>query len=376
MNTKHLTYLDSLRGLAALTVIFSHYIVSFWYEPGLPTGYAIGELAVCLFFVLSGFVLSYRFLGEQNTRITIIEAIIKRPFRLLGVVWATIILGTIIFICVQGRTIDSFACKTWTQYVIDFFCSPFATGVNYNGVLWTISWELWGSMLVFGTLFCIGHLHKYIRMIVFVGLLLVYMNYHYGEFIIGMLIADLHKNFYNKTVVNHRNLLGSVVLITIVISAIIFYIPTINNVLSTYINNGAMVITAVEIFIFTLLNTVGFRTVLNWKYVNFLGNISYGFYAIHYLIMKLICGYICRFGEQFVSKELAWIVMIVVSLPIIVFVAWVVDVYIDKPSIKFASVISKKCKCFIQSYGDAIKLKMQTRSSEPNEAVSVIKLSE
>lgn len=351
MSTKHLTYLDSLRGLAALTVVLSHFIVLFWIEPTLiPHGYIIGELAVCLFFILSGFVLSQRFLGTSNMKWAIMESIIKRPFRLLGVVWATVILGTIISIVVQGSTITNFICKTWTQYTIDFFISPFATGQHYNGVLWTIGWELWGSMLVFGIVLVCNTLPKYLRLVIFSGLFLLTLNTNYGFFIVGMIIADLHKNYSCAKLVEYRNLVAIIILCITVITSIMFYNRPIQTGVALYLKDGLMAVVALGIFLFTMLNTIGFRSVLNWKPVNFLGNVSYGFYAIHYLVMKTVSETINVQLGQYMSKDLAWIGMVVISLPIIVFAAWVVDTYIDKPSIRVAAVISKWTVVKLQSF--------------------------
>ncbi|WP_443147193.1 acyltransferase family protein [Paenibacillus sp. KACC 21273] len=76
-----LKYLDGLRGLAALIVVISHFVVAFY--PSLYNGsidsvhtqkslelwiskspfnlFYNGNFAVCVFFVLSGYVLSYKF---------------------------------------------------------------------------------------------------------------------------------------------------------------------------------------------------------------------------------------------------------------------------------------------------------------------------
>lgn len=342
MSTKHLTYLDSLRGLAALTVVFSHFIVLFLAHGSvIRRGYEAGELAVCLFFILSGFVLSQRFLGVSGIRMALIEAVIKRPFRLLGIVWMTIILGILVAVTVQGATISSYPCRTWTQFVIDFFISPFSTGKNYNGVLWTISWELYGSMMIYGILFCAGHLSKYLRLIIFAILLVIYMNCHYGLFIIGMIIADLHKNFYWDTIERNRNLLSVLTLILIVITSTMFYCHPIQQVLNTYLQDGAMLLVAVEIFVFTMFNTLGFRAVLDWPPVNFIGNISYSFYAIHYMIMKTIGETLNTILEQYMSRDMAWIGMVLISLTIIIFAAWIMDKYVDKPSISLSAKIAQ-----------------------------------
>ena len=330
MSTKHLTYLDSLRGLAALTVIFAHYVQNFHTGPFMHTG----RLAVCLFFILSGFVLSQRFLGTEGTKWAIIEAVIKRPFRLLGVVWATVILGTVISICVQGADISSFACRTWTQYTLDFFISPFATGSDFNAVLWTISWELWGSMIVFGTVFCCGTFPKYLRLMIFSGLLILNIHNLYCAFMVGVIVADLHKNFYIAALVKYRNLIAVPLLVT----GIAMYV---NGFTIPVICDGISMLAAIAIFVAVMLNTIVLRSILECQPVNFLGNISYSLYAIHFLLMKTVIETIDAVLNRYLRHDVAFSCTILITLPMIVFAAWIMDKYVDKPSIRLAAKIAQ-----------------------------------
>ena len=337
MSTKHLTYLDSLRGLAALTVVFSHYVQFFRMNQFTHTG----RIAVCLFFILSGFVLAQRFLGAADMKWSIIAAVIKRPFRLLGVVWATIILGVLINIFVQGITPDQLG-KSWTQFAVDFFVSPFATGEIYNSVLWTIHWELWGSMIVFGSVFLCGAWPKYLRLAVFGAVLFVNIRNFYCAFMIGVIIAELHKSFYCSLLIKYRNLLAVPMLAAGVALGVAYLAPDSDPVMSACFSNGFRMISAVAIFIAVMLNTTFMRSMLQWRPVNFLGNISYSLYAIHCLIMKTIAETVDTMLNQYLQHDVAFCGTILITLPIIIFAAWIMDKYVDKPSIKFASWFEKK----------------------------------
>ena len=67
---QHLKYLDSARGIAALMVFISHY-TGYVYNFQNPRNIGIycllfnGNDAVSFFFVLSGFVLSYKYIIQQ-----------------------------------------------------------------------------------------------------------------------------------------------------------------------------------------------------------------------------------------------------------------------------------------------------------------------
>lgn len=71
--SERITYLDALRGIAASSVAFKHYLLVFGVPPALEViktylphnFYFDGNPEVSFFFVLSGFVLSYRHYNEQ-----------------------------------------------------------------------------------------------------------------------------------------------------------------------------------------------------------------------------------------------------------------------------------------------------------------------
>jgi len=65
LNRKHLPSLDGLRGIAALLVVFYHFGIEFGFHP--PPGY----LGVLIFFVLSGFLITWLLLKESSATGTV-----------------------------------------------------------------------------------------------------------------------------------------------------------------------------------------------------------------------------------------------------------------------------------------------------------------
>lgn len=99
MTGPKITYLDGLRGAAALVVVIAHFLQVFLpsmfearpqvshfafdqWIPRTPLNLLFnGNFAVCLFFVLSGFVLSLRFFRYRR-RSVVAASLLRRHFRL------------------------------------------------------------------------------------------------------------------------------------------------------------------------------------------------------------------------------------------------------------------------------------------------------
>lgn len=186
---KSTSYLDGLRGLAALFVFFQHYIGPFdlnkhehgfgenghYYQfasfPFLRVIFAGGSAAVAVFFVLSGYVLSkspLKLLRNEKCEglaSRLLSAALRRPIRLylptlaITLIWAMMLHAPFGLVqelpWTQRKGLGVFSeLRHWIVESVAFF-NPFQThGSNhawytYSLVAWTIPIELKGSMLVF-----------------------------------------------------------------------------------------------------------------------------------------------------------------------------------------------------------------------------------
>ena len=108
MKENRLDYLDSIRGLAAFSVLIYHFIFSldtFHYWDGSVIQYYLamifnGADAVSLFFVLSGLVLSYKYFNSENNKLSLNYSsfVIQRIFRIYP---AFLVMICIYFLYVQ-----------------------------------------------------------------------------------------------------------------------------------------------------------------------------------------------------------------------------------------------------------------------------------
>jgi len=221
---KRIGFLEGIRTLCIAAVMLHHFFFAFY--PALITGNANqahtvsqietiiartplnifynGNFAFFLLFVVSGFVLSYKFF--QTGSIAIVQqSAIKRYFRLVIPVFFSVFVAYW-FMRLNLFTNIPVALKTYSynwlalswNFKPDFFTmvyqgliGTFFFGTsNYNSVLWMMKYEFIGSFLVFGFLVLFGKLRT--RYLLYVILSLVFMQTFYLSFILGIVLADLY----------------------------------------------------------------------------------------------------------------------------------------------------------------------------------------
>ncbi|MEE9543718.1 MAG: acyltransferase family protein [Thermodesulfobacteriota bacterium] len=227
MDSSRQKHLDSMRGIAAFIVVVMHFFVVFYpysifgsrgnslkhygFESlfhTAPLGFMVaGYFAVCLFFILSGYVLSYRYLGEADCRSRLIAAMVKRPVRLGGLVLFSVLLSAFLWssgLYYNGALAGITSPQPWfsvpwqgelvfNEFLSDVVFSLFSSGHKYNYPLWTISRELYGSLLVFAFLLFFSN-NRYRLVFQFV-LLALFKGSLYQGFLLGMIVADINKNY-------------------------------------------------------------------------------------------------------------------------------------------------------------------------------------
>lgn len=229
-----LIYLESIRGIAAVAVVFSHLIFAFFpilegpyhdlVAPGVSrlafliggTPLSVwfgGGFAVRLFFVLSGFVLSLAYFQTGNPAI-IASAATRRYFRLMIPALASVLLGWLIFATVgyanqhaadfMHQPADSWLHNRFTTYLgflaaikqgaFAVFFYNFDDKTSLNVALWTMSVELQGSFLVFGVLAMFAAFPR--RVVIYLALAFVIFKTQtfpfFMDFLVGLILADVY----------------------------------------------------------------------------------------------------------------------------------------------------------------------------------------
>lgn len=213
-------YLDGLRGVAACMVFFAHLMIAllpavvtfnrgeahvYWLEKGLglsALGWLwSGEFAVCIFFVLSGYVLS-EFCSK--TRISFPAQVVRRYFRLALPMLMTSFLAYLLMKIGAYKNLDAAVQVTKSGWLSMWYrgfepslfkmakealYGAFVEGrAHYNSNLWTMKIELIGSVVVFFAFAVFRNV--WIRAIFFLWYAWDNHNYFYALFAMGALIYD------------------------------------------------------------------------------------------------------------------------------------------------------------------------------------------
>ena len=161
----HYALLDGLRGAAALMVVWYHFFEGFAFAEGTAiTTFNHGHLGVDLFFMLSGFVISYayddRWQGTHN-RLTLKEFFKRRLIRLHPMLIMGAVIGLITFLLQGGVKWDGTATPiSWSlvALVLTMLFIPAYPGAPYdlrgngemyslNGPSWSLFFEYIGNIL-------------------------------------------------------------------------------------------------------------------------------------------------------------------------------------------------------------------------------------
>lgn len=155
---KRLPELDSIRGLAALGVVFWHYRGNFgaaplgaWFYPF----YAAGEYFVDLFFVLSGFVLMRAYFTPQR-REHLWQNLWQRIARLYPLHLLTLLISAalIAHLNAQNQPPPRLAADPY-HFLLNLLLlnsSGLQQGFSFNSPSWSISAEFWVNVLFFGVI--------------------------------------------------------------------------------------------------------------------------------------------------------------------------------------------------------------------------------
>ncbi|MEO6304764.1 MAG: acyltransferase, partial [Bacteroidia bacterium] len=370
---KKLAYLEGLRGIAALIVVFHHLVLLFYpalnYGDGLDTvakNISVsplnilynGDFAVCLFFVLSGYVLSYKYLLKNDPAILIGYAA-KRYFRLMPLIASSVIL---VFIFIKLNLFQTqklngdLQLGDWLLSMFNGSPSPIEMLKNifygilffgdnqYNPVVWSMKVEFIGSMLLFALLLLNHKIKiKWILMLVTFILAFYFGFYYYISFLFGYALCYIDTKHFLR--INNNILKFALLFIAIMCCSY----PAAWQYWNTSIYSF-MTFSGLDLYSFYHVLGSGILLLLitqhqasqnffSLKPVLFLGKISFPMYLFHLIVLIWVTPKVFSWLILSTGFYTCALISILISLPLIVLISYLANQIIDKPAIYFANKI-------------------------------------
>lgn len=376
MNKRYLE-LDSLRGLAALTVLFYHCLRIFpsldigvpnfandsdnWFINALlNTPLQIiwsGHESVILFFVLSGFVLSIPYYAGK--KIEYKTYILKRSFRIYIPFFVATTIAIIANLTLSKNGISMYSTwfnKIWTSETtfLDILNHILFLGYysadQYNTVIWSLVHEMRISIIFpllmlailrfnWKTNIGISLTFSLVAFILLVKINPIFntniiLTLHYTSmFMIGSLLAK-----HIESIVDFYKKLPNFIKMLSLVSAIVSYtysgLFTNIGFIHNFLINEYAVVVGSSLFIIIALSSDIFSKFLNLKPVLFLGKISYSLYLYHTIIL---------FSFIYIFNDILPIYIILLGTVICsVIVATIAYYVVEEPSMKIGRMLTNK----------------------------------
>jgi peptidoglycan/LPS O-acetylase OafA/YrhL len=290
------TELDSLRGLAACTVVLHHLAQAYSFEaPWYLRPLVAGHEAVILFFTLSGFVLSLPFWRRSGNG-PYAQYFVRRFFRIyvpFAVAIAVATVGAVVFAHTR-LPLGTWFYKTWQTDVTPGLVGRqlmLWPGAELNTAFWSLRFEVQMSLVFPLVLLGIRHLRSWVAMVLSCGA--IYMGWklqlhathdshfwmetmEYGAmFVAGAVLARQREHLrelWNKT---PRRLLVAVPMASALLYSGCVY--------GTVFHHGTDLLTALGAcgLILSCMYWGGLRRVLHGALPRYLGRVSFSLYLVH-----------------------------------------------------------------------------------------------
>ncbi|KAI0867398.1 acyltransferase family-domain-containing protein [Hypoxylon argillaceum] len=388
-------YLDGVRGVASLIVFILHWShnsypavnsgwgykdnTSFWLLPFIRLIFS-GAAMVAVFFVVSGFVLTHRFIQrmyklEHNELYSGLTSLtFRRAIRLYLPSFAS---STLAFICVclglvsiPSRVDGKRFHHSFNAYLdyLDAECNPWGWDANffgfYNPQLWSIAVEFRGSMVVFLLVLGLAKTRASVRMIVELFVLIhcfAHKRWDIALFVAGMLLAEVEVWVSRKANLSKTKSINAFLVLTLIVGLYLCGYPR-DGATSTpgymwsqnvwpytayrrrfWLAIGAIL--SVSAIVFMPAAQAFFMT----RPARYLGRISFALYLVHGLGNRTVGKWLIQGCWGYIGNESFWpytwgfVISTTLYFPIVI---WASDLFwrvIDVPSTNFARWLELVC---------------------------------
>eukprot|EP00743_Colponemidia_sp_Colp-15_P007730 GILK01008370.1.p1 GENE.GILK01008370.1~~GILK01008370.1.p1 ORF type:complete len:426 (+),score=37.93 GILK01008370.1:79-1356(+) len=388
-------YVDGLRGCAATAVVLQHVVTGFYpiFNSGrLPEeterGHDIsflglppfrilynGVFSVYLFFVLSGFVLPYKYFTSKDCTV-VTTSTLRRYIRLGIPCFAASFIAFIMsrwdmFISTgmpEHAWITNYTPKDASFLTLlkeSLFAMWVRGGNMFGGVMWTMRHEFVGSLLVY--LFAPAMTFvKYpyaLCLLCFAFCLappVVGDTYFYAPFFLGMGLSYLHAHGNTFSIPWVEKVRASRITFWLCLLVGVWCIflpleiqtPWWCDFISDFVRIFTVFVNAVTysiasaLILFAVINSPRLQLLFSSRICIFLGQVSFAVYLYHMLVHTTVLTGLFKllYVEHGWNYDLAMLVGLAVDLPVVFIVGYVMSRLVDVPSIRLASYVVDKVK--------------------------------
>ncbi|HBN2229525.1 acyltransferase family protein [Escherichia coli] len=302
---------------------------------------------VCIFFILSGFVLSIKYFKNRDGNL-LVDGCIKRYPRLMLPILSSLVFMYVMYQASNMLLGSNFELTFFDALYQAVYLAPFTHSPMDNYPLWTISYEVLGSFLLFATVALFAGQKKRVAFTFVVFAFLYLSNSLYCLFIFGSILCE----FKNHKLANPSRLIkGILFLIGLLFISTPFrregvelyagvykYLSVLDWVDYRKLYNLLLMTGSMMVFYSVLNSELAVKT-LGTKLFVFLGRISFPLYLTHATILALAVAFMNHKGMD--QSLYHYAVMMVFIVPICLLVSDIFERFIDVPAVRFSSKVSK-----------------------------------
>lgn len=394
-SSHHESSLDGLRGVAALIVVVHHYALMLYpsmvfndinrIKSPLDTLVATtplnlligGHFAVCLFFVLSAYVLTRKHVGKKNG-LSLISSIFKRYPRLGIPIFASVMLSFIALWLNNFITTGNYKIllsgsldiyyhiwisfkSAWTEATTGALLHGSNT---FNGALWTINIEFYGSIGVFIYMFLFDPLAWRKRLVLYAIAAFLTWKTYYLAFVMGLVLSEIqtYQPQWIKWIGERKSVIGVMLVCGLLLGSIPIHFEAWQGTMYAILNHATWPqgyhLLGAFIIVLTVMASSHLQHIFSLPFSKFLGDISFSMYLIHVIILQYFGHSLVTILEQHLGYHLATGTVLIPTIGLVFWLSWYFSNWVDKPAIRMAGIVARhtESRCQVNTRGAPLKV--------------------
>lgn len=374
-------YLDGLRGTAAMMVLLHHFSLAFyishynrepatlhtngieiWYYKNIISVLTNGNFAVCIFFVLSGLVLSRKYF-ETNKYEVLVSAASRRFLRLYIPVAFSLIIAYIVLqagLMYNRATAEITLSRYWLNSLWDIsdinaaFTKSLLYSVMFQGdaacntAVWTMQIEFFGSLMVYALLALTHQTKNKTIPILALCIFLISINAFYQfAFIVGICFNYLEQRKRNIP----QPLKAILVAVLFALGLLFGSYPTHDNIQGMIFEKFPFVMLLYRYWFHTagacmlvasIVMSERLQSFFSLRMFRFLGNISFSLYLLHPIILVSAGCFTFLKIYPLAGYNTAALIALIVFMATTIVASVFMTRYIDNAGIRFSAKLYEK----------------------------------